>query len=201
MEEGGVYVMYIEDKKSEIPDISSYIRKAPVTKIVEELDCFTPRRFITIEYSGQNVREVARQAPRILRRGMMITGTRVFIDDYYVDVTDPNNIVFHIFWHGYREFDDKSKMWGWVRLKHGVVHPDGTGSVRIEFYSKLVTTWDRGSILQRNPIYALLMKIYQYIYYDEQRRKYVDQCKEYTEDMIRRMKEMLKLMETAQLSP
>lgn len=191
--------MFIEDKKTEIPDIRSHIRKTTVTKIYEEMDCFTPRRVIRMEYSGPNIREVARRAPRILREGMMITGTRTFIDDYFVDITDPNNIVFHIFWHGYRGFDGRSKMWGWVRLKHGVIHPDGTGSVRIEFYAKLVTTWDRSSILQRNPIYGLLMRIYRYIYYDEQRRKFLDQCKEYEQDMIRRMKKMLKLMETAKL--
>jgi len=191
--------MYVEDKTG-VPDISSTIRKTPITTIVEEMDCFTPRRYITIEYSGPNIREIARNSPRILKEGMMITGTNVFIDDYYVDVTDPNNIVFHIFWHGRRGFDNFSDMWGWIRLKHGVVHPDGTGSVRIEFYSKVVTRWNRKTILQRNPIYDLLMRIYRYIYYDEQRRKYVQQCKDYTEDMIKRMKKMLKLIETAQLN-
>ncbi len=191
--------MFVEDKKTEIPDIRPHIRKTPVTRIYEEADCFTPRRVVRMEYSGPNIREVARRAPRILREGMMITGTRTFIDDYFVDVTDPNNIVFHIFWHGFRSFDGRSTMWGWVRLKHGVIHPDGTGSVRIEFYAKLVTTWDRDSVLQRNPINSLLMRIYRYIYYDEQRRKFLDQCKEYEQDMVRRMKKMLKLAETARL--
>jgi len=85
--------MFIEDKKTDVPDISARIKKTPVTTIVEEMDCFAPRRFITINYSGPNVREIARKASRILRRGMMITGTNTFIDDYYVDVTDPNNIL------------------------------------------------------------------------------------------------------------
>jgi len=190
--------MIPKDEK-DIPDISDIIRKTPVTKIIEENDCFAPRRVVRIEYTGSNIREVARQAPRLLKEGMMITGTRTFIDDYFVDVTDPNNIVFHIYWHGIRNMDDRTSMFGWVRLKHGVVHPDGSGSVRIEFYAKLITTWDKGSILQKNPIYSLLMKIYKYIYYDEQLRKYLDQCKEYEEDIIRRMKKMLKLMETAKL--
>jgi hypothetical protein len=192
--------MYVEKKKSDVPDISSYIKKTPVTTIVEEMDCMTPRRFITIEYSGPNIREIARKSPRILKQGMMITGTNVFIDDYYVDVTDPNNIVFHIFWHGRRGFDGFSDMWGWIRLKHGVIHPDGSGKVRIEFYTKLVTRWNRSSILQRNPIYGLLMRLYRYIYYDDQRRKYLDQCKEFTEDMVKRMKKMLKLLETYPLN-
>jgi len=191
--------MFVENKKDDIPDISNIIKKQPITTVIEELDCFAPRRVITIEYSGPNIREVARRAPRILREGMMITGTRTYIDDYYVDVTDPNNIVFHIFWHGTRDMDGRTEMFGWIRLKHGVIHPDGTGSVRIEFYAKLITKWERDSILQRNPIYSLLMKIYNYIYYDEQRRKYVDQCKEYEQEMIRRMKETLKLIETAKL--
>lgn len=185
--------------EKEIPDISDIIRKHPVKTIIEENECFAPRRVIRIEYSGPNIREIARRAPRILREGMMITGTKTFIDDYYVDVTDPNNIVFHIYWHGIRDMDGRTSMFGWIRLKHGLIHPDGTGSVRIEFYAKLLTTWDRGSVLQRNPIYNLLIKIYKYIYYDEQLRKFLNQCKEYEQDMIRRMKKMLKLMETAKL--
>ena len=187
-------------KGEDVPDISDVIKSTPVTSIIEENDCFAPRRVVRMEYSGPNVREVARKAPRVLREGMMITGTRTYIDDYYVNVTDPNNIVFHIFWHGTRGMDEKTEMLGFIRLKHGVIHPDGTGSVRIEFYPKLVTKWDKGSILQRNPMFGLLMKIYKYIYYDEQRRKYLEQCKEYEEEMIRRMKKMLKLMETVRLS-
>lgn len=190
--------MYVENK-DEIPDISDLVKKSTITKVIEDLDCFASRRVIVIEYSGPNIREIAKRAPKILQAGMLISGTHTYIDDYYVDVTDPNNIVFHIFWHGDKGFDEKSTMWGWIRLKHGVIHPDGTGSVRIEFYAKLRTKWDRSSILQRNPIYGLLIKIYKYIYYDEQRRKYLDQCTEYEQEMIRRTKEMLKLIETARL--
>jgi hypothetical protein len=182
-----------------VPDISDIIKKARVNTIIEDLDCFAPKRVVTMEYSGPNVRQIVKASPRILRAGMLISGTRTYIDDYYVDVTDPNNIVFHIFWHGIREIDVRSNMLGYIRLKHGVVHPDGTGSVRIEFYAKLLTTWERGSILQRNPIYALLLKIYKYVYYDEQRRKSIELCKQYEEEMIKRMKKLLKLMETATL--
>ncbi len=182
-----------------VPDISDIIRKAKVKKIIEEMDCFSPKRMVSMEYSGPNVRQIVKASPRILRAGMLISGTRTYIDDYYVDVTDPNNIVFHIFWHGTREFDLFSKMFGWIRLKHGVIHPDGSGSVRIEFYAKLLTTWDRSSILQRNPLYNLFLKLYKYVFYDEQRRKYVDQCKGYEEEMIKRMKKLLKMMETATL--
>jgi len=188
--------MYRE--KDEVPDISKELAKAPTVKIVEEVDCFTPRRVIRIKYSGPNIRKIVKQAPRILRQGMMISGTRIYIDEYYIDVTDPNNIRFHIFWHGIRAFHMRSNMWGWIRLKHGVLHPDGTGSVNIEFYSKVITTWSKKSILQRNPIYDLLMKIYKYVYYDNLRRKFIDQCREWEQDMIRRMKELLKLMKTAE---
>ncbi len=188
--------MYNEEE-GKIPDISKELAKSPVVKIIEDVDCFIPRRVISIDYSGPNIRKIARKAPRVLRLGMMISGTRVYIDDYYVDVTDPNNIRFHIFWHGVRGFDDKSRMWGWVRLKQGLLKPDGTGSVRIEFFAKVITEWDKNTFIKRTPLYDLLLRIYKYIYYDEQRRKFIDQCKEWEQDMIRRMKEFLKLMETA----
>jgi len=189
--------MYREGE--DIPDISGELAKHPVVKIIEDVDCFSPRRVVSIDYSGPNIRDIVRRAPRILRLGMMITGTRTYIDDYYVDVTDPNNIKFHIFWHGIRGFDDKSSMWGWVRLKQGSVKPDGTGFVRIEFYAKLITKWERDTFIKRTPFYDLLVRIYKYIYYDEQRRKFIEQCKEWEQDMVRRMKEFLKLMETANL--
>jgi hypothetical protein len=186
-------------KEEDIPDISKELAKHPVVRIVEDVDCFAPRRVISIDYSGPNIREIVKQAPRVLRRGMMITGTRTYIDDYYVDVTDPNNIRFHIFWHGIRGWDDKSQMWGWIRLKQGLLKPDGTGSVRIEFFAKVITTWERDTFLKRIPLYDLLIWIYKYIYYDAERRKMIEQCKEWEQDMIRRMKELLKLMETATL--
>ena len=188
--------MYREDK--EVPDISKELSKSKVTRIIEEIDCFKPRRTITVQYSGPNIREIVRQSPRMIQLGMKTTGTKTYIDEYYIDVTDPNNISFHIFWHSIRGFDQRSSMWGFIRLKHGVLHTDGTGSVNIEFYAKLVTNWERGSIIQRTPIYTLLRKIYTYIFYDNRRRKYLDLCREFEEEMIRRMKEFLKLIETAE---
>jgi hypothetical protein len=180
----------------EIPDITEELVASPVTKILEDVDCFMPRRVISIEYSGPNIKQVVSAASRILRAGMLITGTRTYIDDYYVDVTDSNNIRFHIYWHGIRDFDARTKMWGWIRLKHGLVRPDGTGSVVVEFFAKLRTEWDKDSLLKRSPFYNLLIKIYNYVYYDERRRRYMQQCTEFEQEMIRRTKELLKLYET-----
>jgi hypothetical protein len=183
-----------EDEK--IPDISEEIAATPVTKIIEDVDCFMPRRVITLEYSGPNIKQIVSAASRILRAGMYISGTRTFLDDYYVDVTDSNKIIFHIYWHGIRDFDSFTKMWGWIRLKHGVIHPDGTGSVVVEFFAKLRTQWDKDTLFKRSPFYNLLIKLYNYVYYNERRRKYMGQCTEFEQDMVRRAKELLKLTET-----
>lgn len=180
------------------PDISKELAssEATITKIIEDMDCFAPRPRITINYSGPNIRGIVRKTPEILRDGMRITGLKVYIDEYYCTVTDPNEIYFHIHWHGVRDLDFRTKMFGWVRLKHGVVHPDGSGSVTIEFYAKVVTEWSKKTILQRNPLYTLLLKLYNYVYYDETRRKFVRQCKEYEEQMVTMMKSFLKMIET-----
>jgi len=178
------------------PDISKELAKAKTTTIIEEFDCFTPRRVITIGYSGPNIRKVIREIPRMIQRGLRISGTNVFIDEYYVYAVDPNDIVFHIYYHGRKAFDQRSAMWGWVRIKHGRLFPDGTGSMKIEFYSKLITKWPKKTLIQRIPIYSLLTKIYTYIFYDARRRTLIDRCKFYEEDVIRRVKELLKLVET-----
>ncbi|MDI6826423.1 MAG: hypothetical protein QMD36_04515 [Candidatus Aenigmarchaeota archaeon] len=184
--------------RDEPPDISKEIAGAPVTKIVEEIDCFgPPRPRITLTYSGPNIRDIVKKTPTIIMRGMRVTGLMTFIDEYFCTVYDPNEIIFHIHWHGERPLDRRSKMYGWIRLKQGLIRPDGSGSVVIEFFAKVVTEWDRSTLLQRNPIYSLLLKIYTYVYYDEVRRRFVRQCREYGENMIKLMKEFLKIAETA----
>jgi hypothetical protein len=184
------------DKDEGPPDISAEIAGATITKIYEDVDCFAPRPRITIDYTGPNIRAIVKKTPEILRDGMRITGLKTYIDEYFCTVTDPNEIYFHIHWHGERPLDFRSKMMGWIRLKHGVVKPDGSGSVKIEFYAKVVTEWDKTSIIRRNPLYSLLLKIYNYVYYDEIRRKFMRQCKEYEEQMITMMKNFLKIIET-----
>lgn len=186
--------MYREEEGP--PDISKELAKSPIITIVEEYDCFVPRRVIRIGYSGPNIREIIRQAPRVIQRSLRISGTAVFIDEYYVDVTDPNRTSFHIFWHGEKRFDQRSKMFGFFRVKQGILHPDGTGSMNIEFFSKLVTKWEKKTFIQRTPIYTLFRKIYTYIYYDDARRNFIERCKFHEEDMIRRAKELLRLVET-----
>ena len=189
--------MFREEKGPSPPDISGELAKTHIRTIIEDLDCVVPRRVLYITYSGPNIKQIVSKGPDILKGAMMITGTRTYIDEYYVDRTDPNNVVFHIFWHGIRGFDHRTDMWGWVRIKHGVLRPDGSGSLRIEFYGKLVTAWEKRTFLQRTPFYELLRRIYTYIWYDNRRRKFLEQCKEYQQDMVRRAKELIKLMETA----
>ena len=194
--------MYIDDKEppkiKKVPDIRKELSKSPVTTIIEDMDCFSPRRTITVKFTGPNIRNIIKNAPKILQTSMRTTGQRTFLDEYYVDLTDPNLTGFHIFWHAKREFDMRTYMYGFIRLKQGKIKPDGSGTVEIEFTPKVITEWEKNSILQRNPIYTLLLKIYGYIFYDNRRRRYVEQCKEYAEDMIRRVKDLLKLMESAE---
>ena len=180
------------------PDISKELKKSPVTTIIEDMDCFSPRRTITVHFAGPDIRKIVQNVPKILQTSMRITGQRLFLDEYYVDLTDPNITSFHIFWHGKRDFDKRTYMFGFIRLKQGKIKPDGSGSVDIEFAPKVITEWDRNTIIQRNPIYTLLLKIYGYIFYDNIRRRYIEECKGYEEDAIRRMKDFLKLTESAE---
>ncbi len=178
------------------PDISKELAGVKTRTIIEEYDCFTPRRTITIEYSGPNIRKIIKRIPRMIQRGLRISGTNTFIDEYYVTTLDPNITYFHIYWHGQKSFDQRTKMFAWVRVKHGQVRSDGTGSIVIEFYSRLVTTWRKRTLIQRSFIYSLLRKIYTYTWYDNRRRALIETCRFFEEDILRRVKELLKLMET-----
>jgi hypothetical protein len=184
-------------REEDVPDISKKLAETHVTSIVEEIDCFSPRRKIIIGYSGPNIKEIVKKAQGIITRGMDINPLDTNLDQYYLDVVDPNNIGFHIFWHGKRRLDQRTEMIGSLFLKQGKLRPDGTGSVVIEFFPKLVTTWDRSTFIKRTPLYELLRKIYTYVYYDNRRRRFIELCKEYEEKMIRLMKQLIKLIESA----
>jgi len=188
--------MYREDVEGKIPDISKELSKSPVTSIVEEIDCLAPRRNITIGYSGPNIREIVKKVQEIITRGMNVNPLATNLDEYYLYVVDLNNILFHIFWHGERRFDQRTKMLGFIRLKQGKLRPDGTGSVEIEFFGKLVTVWEKNTFIQKTPIYELLRKIYTYVYYDNRRRRFIELCKEYEHKMVKLMKELIKLIES-----
>jgi len=184
--------MYVEGA----PDISKELKKSPVTSIVEEIDCFAPRRNIIIGYSGPNIREIVKKTQEIITKGMNINPLDTNLDEYYLYVVDLNNIIFHIFWHGKRDFDQRTKMLGFIRLKQCKLRPDGTGSMEIEFFPKLVTVWEKKTFIQKTPIYELFRKIYTYVYYDNRRRRYIELCKEYEHKMVKLMKQLIKLIES-----
>ena len=169
------------------PDISKELAKPKITTFIEEFECFTPRRVITIGYSVPNIKEIIRRIPRMIQRGLRISGTNTFIDEYYVYNVDPNDISFHIYWHGKKTHDQRTSTWAWVRVKQGHLYPDGTGSMKIEFYAKLVTKWKKKTLIQRTPIYSILLKTYTYIFYDKRRRTLIERCKFYEEDIISRV--------------
>ena len=185
--------MYVEGA----PDISKELAKSQITNIIEDIDCITPRRNIIIGYSGPNIKEIVRRAPQIIQKGLRVSGMSVYLDEYYLDVVNPNLIGFHIFWFGRRRLDQRTEIWCWIRLKQGKLKPDGTGSVVIEFFPKLITEWARKTFIQKTPIYTLFRKIYTYVFYDHRRRMFVEECKEYAQDMVKLMKELLKLIESA----
>lgn len=185
--------MYVEGA----PDISAEIAKTPKFAIIEEDDCFAPRREVSISYTGANIRKIVKSIPKIITDSLRVTSTNVFLDEYYLDNTDPNAVQFHIFYHGFKNLDKRTKALLEIKIKDGLIKPDGSGSLTLEFKGTLKTTFERRTVLQRTPFYDMFFKMYSYLFYDEMRRQFLTRCKEFSENSMRKTKEILKLMETA----
>lgn len=185
--------MYVEGA----PEIRAELAKSPKVAIIEEDDCFAPRRELSITYSGPNIREIVKTIPKIIADSLRVTSTHVFLDEYYLDNTDPNAVQFHIFYSGDKPMDQRTKVWVEIKIKDGLIRPDGSGSLTLEFKGTLKTRFERRTVLQRTPFYDMFFKIYSYFFYDEMRRQFLTRCKEFSENMMRKTKEILKLMETA----
>lgn len=179
------------------PDISAKLAASTKTAITEEVDCFSPHRTIEIEYSGPNIDKIIKSAPKWISRGLRVSSTNVFLDDYFWTNTDPNNITFHIFFRGKLPMDSKSAIFAQIRLRDGLIKPDGSGKVIIEFSAVLETKFERKSVIQRSGLYRSLLWTYNQIWYNERRRKFLDECKSHMDYMMLETKSLLKLMKTA----
>ena len=129
----------------------------------------SPREEMTIEFSGYNPFLICTIARNLLRDILKISGSGIREDDVRWDKSDPNKRWFYGVWRGTIEEDKWTFYWVRIAAEGSYNVKDRMGSVKIQLRGHMFTKVDFS-----NPISLSLWKLFNYVFYWKQRRKYLE---------------------------
>ena len=142
----------------------------------------SPREELVIEYSGHNPFLICTFARSLLRDLLKVSGSSLREDDRRWDFSDPNSRWFYGVWRGVKDEDKWTKIWFRIAAEGKFNVKDKMGSVKIQLRAHMYTNFPYG-----NPVTASLWKLFNFFYYNKQRRQYI----EFHKDLINLMKEQI----------
>lgn len=135
-------------------------------------DLIAPKDTLTVKFNGKNPFAAVTIVPQLLRSIMKITTKDVLETDVRWDTLGPMR-QFYGMWMGKR-YEDR---WTTTRIRiiiQGEQHPaDRTGSVNIELKGTLLTVYEYSNFIQRS-----FWWFYNYVFYNKQRRVYLEEGKD-----------------------
>lgn len=134
-------------------------------------DILAPSEKKTIEYSGFHPSRMIKLLPEILKSAMIIKPKDIFEDKIKWDVSaDP--ISFYGEWHINYTFDARSKAKYKIVLQGSQGAKDKMGNIKITIKGSVETSFPFTTFLHRSVFW-----IYNYAFYNSQRRKYIEAAK------------------------
>ncbi len=151
-------------------------------KIFIEDSIMSPRAELTIEYSGHNPFLICLIARDLIRDILKVDGSKMREDDIRWDKSDPNSRWFYGVWRGQKEEDNWTMYWFRISAEGSYSIKDNTGSVFIQLRGHMYTTFEYS-----NPISLAFWQMFNYLFYWNQRRKYL----EWSKDLMLEFKEKI----------
>ena len=147
-------------------------------KWVFEDDCLAPERKITLNFVGKNPFKICRQITDIFIKVFEASTTQIRERDFRWDMTsDPRNFYMRIY--VVKGVDAHTSMTvGAIIQGKQPVDENKPGSVSISIEGKLRTEFNLNTAFKKTPIYKGLREFYNFVFYNEVRRKYIYMCNE-----------------------
>jgi len=156
-------------------------------KIEIEDDCFAPRRYIFINYSGPDPFAFARLERKLLRPIFEVSSSKIGEPRWMWDWTgDP--IQFYLHWIIKKPMSRFTTFWYSIRVVGFKYKTKNEGKFRMEIEAVARHKFEADSKLKR-----LFFWIYWYLFYARIRQRQLELCKEYAERFINKIKEMYKI--------
>jgi hypothetical protein len=135
-------------------------------------DLMAPSDTVKINYRGPNPAGILGLMPDLIRNTMKISSKDLFETDLRWDNSSENN-TFYAMWMGKRTEDNWSKTFIRAVAQGTQNAKDKTGDFNLQLKGWLATKYDYSNFFQRG-----FWFIYNYKFYHEQRRKYIDNGKD-----------------------
>lgn len=140
-------------------------------KIVFESNVLTPEYKKTLDYYGPHPSKILKELPELLTTVYKIKNKDVFEDDFRWDISgDPTS--FYMEMRAQDAKDSKSKIWVRFRITGEQSAKDRIGKMKILIHSYLTT-----EIKYNNSTDRMLHWIYNRIFYEQQRLKYLEEAR------------------------
>lgn len=150
------------------------------TKITIEEECMLPRRKIELNYSGPNPQNIYPKIMEILRRTLKVKDENIQEKEYKWDrstIPEKFNSTIEVI----KDFDKNTYMWLLIVIK-GSIRPskefEKEGDVSVVIDGVIRTEYPQDTVWERSFPYEVLRTFWHKIFYQSQRYKYREQCRD-----------------------
>jgi hypothetical protein len=151
-------------------------------------DILAPESVKTLKFAGYYPSRFLKLIPGLIKEIFRLSSTKFFEDKIKWDKsTDP--IEFYGEWRGKDDQDKRTSVWIEVKVQGVQKENDKMGEVTIEISSTLDTKLPYSNFLEK-----ALVRTYSYLFYSEQRRKYVIKARRLLEILEGKLKKELETM-------
>lgn len=167
------------------------------TKITIEEDCMPPRPRITLNYSGPNPHKAYPKILEILRNNLKVKDENIQEKDFKWDrssLPEKFSVVIEVI----KDFDKFTHMLLLIKVE-GNVKPskefEYEGSVMVDVDGVIRTEYPQDSIWERSFLYEMLRTFWHKVFYQDQRFKYREQCRDFMLTIQNEMKAFFNIMQ------
>lgn len=157
-------------------------------ELVLKDDLLVPEEKKSLEYSGIHPSRLLKEIPDMIKNILRVEGANVFEDQIKWDASS-EPIGFYGVWRCFLSKDMMSKIWIKITIQGEQTSKDKTGKVKVVFTGHLETKFSFSTSLHRSWFW-----LYNYFFYANQRRLYIDEGKIYIERLEDEMRSLFNLM-------
>lgn len=151
-------------------------------------DLLAPAEKKTLQYSGVHPSRLLKEVPEILKSVLKISGSKVFEEQIKWDVSgDP--VGFYGVWKANLPKDAISKIWVKIIIQGSQTKKEKNGSMSVYIFGHLESKFNYSTELHKS-----LLWLYNFLFYNNQRRKHIEEGKIHVERVEDEIRSLLNLM-------
>jgi len=162
------------------------------TWVIED-DCLAPERYVRIVYSGPNPFAAYQATFSLLRKILQIDPSDYREKDFRWDISgDPRS--FYIRALVEKTMDTRTRMVFEIIMQgNQPSDPSKNGNLTILISPRLRTEYKLDSPFQKSAFYRGMLWLYNFFFYFRVRRKYLEVCKEWSSNLLKEYRSLLKI--------